>query len=328
MEAGFKFDLKNYRSDLESTRLKILSEIGEYVSEIRSNYKSIEDQNNSFISYFGSNLRRLYEYSENDPKNPGSSTIKERTFTKDVIETFIKWNKTYREDKLGEFFGSTKSKRIDLPNILELQQKHLMLFKRMPKNESNYIDLDLLKNPDLKKLYEVSIHGYLYKEMMNVASNWRFSETLIKECLDHFEKQIDDDFSELRKTKNKFNEMPIAVLIDLFKVLLKTAIGQSKPIISKSDFNRFIKSICENKLLDTAIEVNLSRKDLSTIRRQFYEFYCVSRANYDIKQIKKREYLKFIENFKPFVGKAQSKDWIDQTTSRNQKTTLNQIVID
>lgn len=322
-ENSFDFNLERFHKDVAEERIRILGELQKDV-ELHSGYRDIETRNLHFERFFQRQLNRIYEYSEPLFDQPGRQQVYFYTVTKAVCEGFTQWSRALKIELLADFFSPTSlfgSEKETLPQIIDFHKQILSLGSY---TDSDYADRNLLADFQVKDIYPKLIRAFCLKEMHSQLSGDFDSPGFIGE---NMSKLLDTNLDAM------INRLPIhshwgisgKKIHDHFKILLETVKGFRAPIVSESDYISLIEAICENKILETPLALNLATKDERSVRRLFYDFYD-NQIKKTSQRTTKATFLYMLENFAAFKGKTQNGNWLNNTGTIQQETTLNDLI--
>lgn len=329
----FKVSIEKFESDVRQAKEAIFRELEEHFDLYCTAFRRPSDQNFHFRSFFNLRLRNLYEYSEPDDKNPANSKVYLNTITRSLCEAFIRVCTMLTEDNLPKFFDSSVTMPPGYMTCHQIVAVHRQELARNQHTTSDYADSHLLTNFNIGEFYPVLVRSYCLEIMKQEIESLAIDDSdFISQALKTLTvKNLSETAKALEGLSNKFNAASVQELVDFFSILKFRIRGYAEPIITEEDFESLVNSICSNEIAKDKINLNVPDYRLAQIRRLFYDFYATFRTRdleaYLSTPLKKKDYLKFIENFRQFQGYSSSVSWVKKTTPDNQRNSLEKYVV-
>ncbi len=118
------------------------------------------------------------------------------------------------------------------------------------------------------------------------------------ELSDEFLRWLNDDFTDLDKTKNKFNTIPIKEVIQFFEVLKthRNKKGKGNFWMTEQDFNIFIKRSFNEETDLVKPKINIGSGDKLAISKLFWLYYDYCQKNDYCQNNNKKPFLDLLKN--------------------------------
>lgn len=236
--------------------------------------------------------------------NPSKLTYYKKTIYSDNGETFEEVSDCFYDDLVKLYKSQLGFLKKCFANSL---MKDVTDVNRNSFNEGMLIKLNYFLELSKSQGYIVPAQDGTTKNLLNLflqdSVNWiqkqRLSETLTTK-----ENIIETHELNLDNKENKFNGMPLEKVKKHFEVL-KSKSKNGYQHLTDEQFNIFFSTVFieGSNLMQNKIEINIGSREISKIRRVFYDFYqnSISSIHYESIIQSKEKYVKLLtDNFSNF----------------------------